>query len=188
MTFEVWGNDMSKIKKIRFWVAAPFLLLAPVVSAAEVEAKKDGVTVHASADKGAAVLVTLKSGESLEAGERKGMYWEVKTKDGKAGFVSVMGVKHKPGESANNLGAAIRDAVKDGRNSSDAANARSRSAVMGVRGLDESNETSFAGSVKPNLRAVYAMEDFSVGQKQLEGLGEEVFAEISRKAGGEKVD
>ena len=110
------------------------------------------------------------------------MYWEVKTTDGKAGYVSVMTVKHKPGDGASNLGAAIRDAVKDGRNTSDAANARSRSAVMGVRGLDESGDTAFAGTVKPNLRAVYAMEDHTIQRGAVEGLGEEVFAEITRRA------
>lgn len=150
--------------------------------AAQVEAKKDGVTVHATPDKAGQVIATLKSGQSVTANERKGMYWEVKTDDGKSGYVSVMTVKHKPGDGASNLGAAIRDAVKDGRSTSDAANARSRSAVMGVRGLDESDETSFAGSVKPNLRAVYMMEDFSMQPGSVEGLGEEVFAEISRKA------
>jgi len=175
-----------KLKRPYFFATAITLIslafCSTALMAAQVEAKKDGVTVHATPDKAGSVIATLKSGETLEAKERKGMYWEVKTANGKAGYVSVMTVKHKPGDGASNLGAAIRDAVKDGRSTSDAANARSRSAVMGVRGLDESDETSFAGSVKPNLRAVYAMEDFSIQATAIDGLGEEVFAEISRRA------
>ena len=160
------------------------MLLAGVMSEAllanQVEAKKDGVTVVGTPDKSGAVVATLKAGETLDAGERKGMYWEVKTADGKSGFVSVMAVKLKP--SSGNLGSAIRDAVMSGRNTSDAANARARSAVMGVRGLDESGETAFAGSVKPDLRAVYSMEDFEVPAKRVERLGEEVFEEIAANA------
>jgi len=150
------------------------------LAASTLEAKKDGVTVTATADKAGAVLATLKSGETVDGTERKGMYWSVKTADGKAGFVSVMAVKVQAGASA--VGGALQDAAKDGRNTSEAANVRSRSAVMGVRGLDESGETAFAGSARPDLRAVYAMEDFVIPQNRVEKLGEEVFAEIAGRA------
>ena len=55
---------------------------------------------------------------------------------------------------------------------------------MGVRGLAQDEDTEFAGNVKPNLRAVYFMEDAFVSEKQLEGLGDLVFAEIENAAGG----
>jgi hypothetical protein len=53
---------------------------------------------------------------------------------------------------------------------------------MGVRGLDESGETSFAGNVKPNLRQVYVMEDRIVEQKSLDDLAGLVAKEMEARA------
>ena len=69
-----------------------------------------------------------------------------------------------------------------GRKENDAANARQRSTVMGVRGLDENEETAFAGNVKPNLRMVYAMEDIVVKADEIDQIGDLVFKEIEKKA------
>ena len=77
---------------------------------------------------------------------------------------------------------ALKDAVKQGREEGDGANVRARSAVMGVRGLDESDSSSFAGNVKPNLRMVYAMEDLLVGSDQLSLHEDRVFNEAERNA------
>jgi hypothetical protein len=135
-------------------------LASSPVFAGAVEAKKDGVEVFATAEKGAAVVATLKKGETATAGDRSGMYFKVTLPGGKAGFVSVLNVKIKA-ESGGGLNDAIRDAVKEGRSAAEETGARGRSAVMGVRGLDDNN-TAMAGSVKPNLRAVYEMEDFQL--------------------------
>ncbi len=140
------------------------------VFGASVDAKKDSVEIIATAGKDAAVVATLKKGDVVNAGERSGMYWQVKTTDGKSGFVSVMAVKMKADAGAG-LNDAIRDAVKEGRNAAEQSGARGRSAVMGVRGLDDNN-TAMAGSVKPNLRAVYEMEDLSISQGKLDQQGE----------------
>jgi uncharacterized protein YgiM (DUF1202 family) len=151
---------------------------------ASVAAKKDGVEVLSEAAKGASVLATLKKGDTVDAVERKGMYWQVKTSAGATGFVSVMNVAHKTSEEDKSLSKAIRDAAKDGRGDDDSVVAtRTRSAVMGVRGLDESADTSAVGNVKPNLRMVYGMEDRVVNPKSLEDLGNKVTAEIEKKMG-----
>jgi hypothetical protein len=154
--------------------------VAQVAIAGAVEAKKEGVKVLTAADKNSELLGTLAKGEALDAGERKGMYWEVQYQ-GKPAFVSVMDVKRTQAD-AGALGAALRDAVTQGRQEDDAANARQRSAVMGVRGLDEDEKTAFAGNVKPNLRMVYAMEDILVTDQELDEIGELVFSEVEGRS------
>ena len=147
--------------------------------AGTVEAKKNGTKVLSGAKKGAAVIKTLKKGDQIESGERKGMYWQVKV-DGKDGFVSIMKVK-RVAVSDSGLSDAMRTASQNGRQSDDVSNTRSRSAVMGVRGLDESDDTSFAGNAKPNFRMVYAMEDRETSDKSVEKLGDLVFNEIEKR-------
>lgn len=145
----------------------------------KVEAKKNGVKIFESADKKSSVVAKLKKGEAIDALERKGMYWKVKH-DGKEAYVSVFKVKKLKDSSA--ISAALREAVKQGREEGDGANARQRSAVMGVRGLDESEDTAFAGNVKPNLRMVYAMEDLLVTTDEISTLEESVFSEAEKNA------
>lgn len=163
-------------------VAGVLTVTASIAHGAQVEAKKDGVQVFADAQNKSAVMATMKKGDQLEAKERKGMYWEVKLPGGKAGFVSVIAVQHKPGEGSSGLNNAIRNAVTNSRPSTDGTAAtRQRSAVMGVRGLDESGSTAFAGNVKPNLRSVFAMEDRVVSANEIESLGNLVMNEIGSK-------
>ncbi len=150
--------------------------------AAEVEAKKDGVEIYADATNKSAVLGKLGSGEAVGAGERKGMFWQVKTKDGKTGYVSVLAVKHKP-DASGGLSTAIKDVVKEGRSTDEQSETRARSAVMGVRGLREDDSAGNAGNVRPDLRAVYRMEDGTPGKKKVEELGEQIFEEIAQKSG-----
>ena len=148
--------------------------------AGKVAAKKDGVKVYSKASKKSDVLKTLKKGEDIETKERKGMYWQVAVSSSQKGYVSVLKVK-KTEKSASVLGAALKSAVEQGRDEDDSSNVRARSAVMGVRGLDETNSTANAGNVKPNLRMVYAMEDITLSAKDLDSLGDSVFAEIEKK-------
>ncbi len=153
--------------------------------AAEVEAKKNGVEIYADATNKSDVLGKMSDKESLSAGERKGMFWEVTTKDGKKGFVSVLSVTRKA-EGDANLANAIKSVVKDGRQEGDSnTNDRARSAVMGVRGLREDDNMANAATIRPNLRAVYAMEDAATPKKKVEDLGESVFNEIAKKSGAD---
>lgn len=155
-------------------VAAPAL-------AAEVQAKKDGVAVYSDATNKSDVLTKLKSGDALTAGERKGMFWSVTLKDGKTGYVSIMSVKHKP-DANGSLAKAIKNIVKEGREDDGSIEGRQRSAVMGVRGLAADDNAGNAGNIRPNLRAVFNMEDRMVSKKQLERHGQQVFKAISKKA------
>lgn len=160
---------------------APGSLFAGVAWAGSVEAKQDGVQVTATPDKGGAVVHTMKAGEVVQSTERKGMYWQVKVPGGKSGFVSVLQVKIKANDSDGGaIAGAIRDAVQSGRSSSEGANSRARATVMGVRGLDETNDTSYAANARPNLKAVFSMEDSKVPAAQIEDLSAKVFDEIAQ--------
>lgn len=147
--------------------------------AAMVEAKKDAVSVYATPSKKGNVLKTLKKGEALEAIERKGMYWKVELDKGQ-GYVSVLRVKRKPG-SANSLSNAIRKAAQASRDEDGETKARARSAVMGVRGLSDSDTVASAGNVSPNTRVIYDMEDRVVTDQKLEELGDLIYAEVERR-------
>lgn len=169
-------KSMPKLMQMLL-VSAAF---APGAFAGSVEAKQNGVAVTAAPDKAAAVIQILKAGEAIQSVERKGMYWQVKAAGGKTGFVSVMAVKIKASDAdGGSLAGAIQNAVQTGRSSSEGANSRARATVMGVRGLDETNDTSYAANVRPNLKAVFSMEDSRVSAVQIETLSEKVFAEIA---------
>lgn len=171
------------MKIFAFLTVSASLFGASQVLAAEVEAKKNGVEIYADATNKSDVLGKLKEGEALKAGERKGMFWSVTTKDGKAGFVSVMAVKQKTDGGSDGLAKALKSVVKEGRGTDEASESRARSAVMGVRGLREDDSSSNAGNVRPDLRAVYRMEDANTSKKRVEELGEQVFEEIAQKSG-----
>ena len=156
------------------------LSLAGVASAATVQARKDGVEIYSDATNKSAVLGKLGTDDTLPSGERKGMFWQVKTKDGKDGFVSVLAVTRKA-DTNSDLAKAIKSVVKKGRQD-DSSESRARSAVMGVRGLRADDDMANASNVRPNLRAVYKMEDTNVSQKKIQKLGNEVFDEIAKKS------
>jgi hypothetical protein len=156
------------------------LLPAATIFAGTLEAQKDGVEVYTAGDKKSAVITKLKKGDIISSSERKGMFWQVKTKDGKAGFVSVLAVRAKADGNAN-LNDAIREAVKQGRGAAAADSGRSRSSVMGVRGLDDTSDTGMAGTLKPNMIAVYAMEDLDIPASAVDQQAELVVKEVESR-------
>lgn len=143
--------------------------------------KKDDVKVLDAANKDAKVLSVLKKDATVEASERKGMYWEVVLANGVKGYVSVMSVDIKKAEDNSTLSSALRSVVQNRRNENDPSNNRERSTVMGVRGLDDSKETSFAGTVKPNLRMVYQMEGIVISKNKVAEIDKLVQDEIEKK-------
>ncbi len=170
--------------KISFALAGLWIL-PTLMQAAPVAAKKDGVAVTVEAKKDSAVVLELKKGEVLEAGDREGMFWKVSTKDGKKGFVSVMAVQRQGGEDSGGLASALRDEALKARQTNDGSDStRARSAVMGVRGLDESKDIAMAGNIRPDLRAVYRMEDRTILASRMDRLENLVSKEIENTALG----
>ncbi|MGE0173061.1 MAG: hypothetical protein AB7T49_09760 [Oligoflexales bacterium] len=168
---------------VRSIVTIGVLLTATELRAVDLAAKEDGVQVFDKASKQGTVVTTLKAGDVVASSGRKGMFWEVETADKKKGFVAVTQVTRKSDDQSNSLSKAIRSAASEGREKdSKVEQARSRSAVMGVRGLDDSSETSFAGNAKPNLRRVYLMEDRVIKPGDIDTIGSLVLQEIEKKA------
>lgn len=162
------------------------MLFAISVSISELHArqlvpKRAGVKVYDKASRKGSVLKKLSKSDSIEELGRSGMFWKVKLEGGKEGYVSVMKVKRKPSKKSGEFSTALRKAIQQGRSADDASNVRNRSAVMGVRGLDESDDTAFAGNVKPNPRLVVAMENLNIDPKSIEQIGNMVEREIEFK-------
>jgi hypothetical protein len=146
-------------------------------NATDLEVKAKGTQLLDKANRNAGVIAELKAGESLSSSGREGMFWKVKTSAGKEGYVNFTSVQRVAGQN-DALGAAIQKAAHESRDMDGVKTARSRSAVMGVRGLDESSQTANAGAVRPNMRLVYNMEDFVVSQKELDDLENMIHKEI----------
>jgi len=155
-------------------------LMSQHLVAGTIECQKDTAEVYASADKASAVLMKLNKGDTLAAGERSGMYWQVTTTSGQPGFVSVLAVKVKS-EARAGLNDAMREAVKNGRAQSTADGGRTRSSVMGVRGLDDTKDVGMASGLRPNLHAVYAMEDHETPTALIMKRGDIVTSEIESR-------
>ena len=150
--------------------------------AAELVAKKDEVKVHSEKSTKSPVVATLKKGEVVSTIKRAGMLWKVETENGSEGFVKVFDVSIKASDD-NGLVDAMRDAARsDGDDMDSVKSNRSRSAVMGVRGLDESSKTSFAGNVKPNFELVDRMEGYRVEGAAIASLEERLLKESSLRA------
>jgi hypothetical protein len=180
---KLWGsvNMISVANKFfKLFLVSLFFLSSAAFGEHILEAKKDGVKVYKQASKKSDVVHTLKKGERVEAATRKGMYWKVNLSEDSNSFVSVFKVKKVKQTSAIND--ALQDAVLQGRKDGDDDNVRQRSAVMGVRGLDESGTVQEAGNVKPNMRLVYVMEDLYIPRTEVLTLEAEVMAESESAA------
>lgn len=163
-----------------------FLFAANVALAAQVSAKKDGTQVMSEPKKGASVVRELKKGDVIESSDRAGMFWKVKTSDGKEGYVSVMAVQREA-EKDSGIQTALHDAAMKARNSTESSEGtRARSAVMGVRGLNENNELAEVGALRPDLRSIYHMEDRSVNVKRIDRLEALVLKEVENTAGAQR--
>lgn len=144
-------------------------------------AKQDGTQVTELPQNGSQVIAVLQAGEVVQSVARKGMFWQVKLQDGKLGYVSVTRVQRHRGEAAS-LSQAIRQAAVEGREAGDdITTSRMRTAVMGVRGLDEDQDTAAAGNVKPNMDLVYRMEDRRVEQDRVGSLESRLQSEIEQR-------
>jgi hypothetical protein len=163
------------------WAIGAFGLFAVTASAAGLVAKKSGVKVTAQPKPGAEVVGTLGKGDAVQSVARKGMFWQVELADGNEGYVAVFHVKRQTGSSGG-LSDAVRQAAQETREEGDdVSSTRMRSAVMGVRGLDESSNTALAGNVTPNLPLVYKMEDRKVASERVESLQQRIQHEIRKR-------
>ncbi|RYZ92911.1 MAG: hypothetical protein EOP06_02715 [Proteobacteria bacterium] len=136
---------------------------------------KAATQLTSSASKGSDVVKELSSGVSCEASERVGMFWKAECL-GVKGFVSVLKMQREASKEST-LASELYEAGKKARiNGSDST--RTRSAAMGVRGLNENDELSQVGNLRPDLRAIYIMEDRRLDPKRVDSLERLVSEEI----------
>ena len=76
----------------------------------------------------------------------------------------------------------ITKEIQQSRDEDDLSQVRGRSTIMGVRGLDEIKEVESAGNVKPQLRLVYEMENYTISKNKISELEELITDEISKKS------
>lgn len=171
-------------RRFLFWI---FCLYASVGwGKALVKAKQNHVKIYEKANKKAAITGELQKGDTLPAHNRTGMFWEVESTSGKMAYVSVLSVQYESdGKFSEGLSSALHNAIQKTREEDERAQVRARTSVMGVRGLDESKDSEFAGNVRPNLRMVYEMEDRVVARANLSKLAEDVTTEVEHRVEAE---
>lgn len=157
-------NMRSIVYTVIFGFSAVFGSTVSLATAVMVK-KKTAVVRKDPMQQGVAVA-TLKKGDVIKAVKRMGTYWQVALEDGKVGYISIFKVKRTNSQNTS-FARALRQAVKSDRTTDAVNGVRARSSVMGVRGLSDSEDTAFAGNVRPNHLAVYEMEDTQVKTKQL---------------------
>jgi hypothetical protein len=132
-----------------------------------------------------AVIETIGLGVQLEAVQRKGLFWEVRTPAGASGFVMMTMVSEGSQQVGLKLQGAMRSLLKEKRgqdDGSEGARSRSKNAVMGIRGLNN-GDLSQVGNLRPNYRALEQLEALEVDAQSVERLAREVMDEAARRTG-----
>lgn len=172
---------MPLSKFILFQIFFGVIAQSQIFASTRLVTKASDTELYAEPNKSSTVIKKLAQGIAIEGSERKGMFWEA-TEGGQKVYVSILKVKAEASASDSNVSNALQKAVQSERQENDSANMRSRSTVMGVRGLDDTSDTAYAGSVRPNLRAVYNMENYSSTPQKLDELEELVKKEIEERS------
>lgn len=125
----------------------------------------------------AEIRASLGKDTTLEGIEKSGLFWKVRTPDGAEGYVVVSKV-HAPQSSAAKLKSAMRSVLSETQGSqTDNPRARSKNAVMGIRGLSDGDDLSALNSLRPNLAELEHFESFTVQLDQVEVLQSNVLKE-----------
>lgn len=152
------------------------------MAADKLAVRKDGAQVLSDVKPGSQIVVTLKKGEHLEPVERQGMFWQVTLSDGRKGFVRGLDVQRIQVEDSAAVTKALNEAKSANRQKEESnPRVRTSNAVMGIRGLDDTEGLSQASDVKPNLRHIYAMEDRRVASERVASIEQAVFTEIEER-------
>ena len=173
----------SSVALLSVGIAAAMTVFIPTALADKFVAKRNGVLVYEQAAGTSKSVQTLKKGEMVEAKERSGAFWAVELDAGKKGFVRASEILKIANSDANALSRAVQNATASKREKDDSANARARSAsaVMGIRGLDEDSNAGARANAKPNLGAVYQMEDKHVPESRIDSIEDGVNTELDSK-------
>lgn len=145
-----------------------------------VRARRDGVKVFAEASSQAAVVATLRKDEAVTMRHRHGSFFAIDLPGPRIGYVRFLEVAKVEGDKAEELRKEIerrvgKAAVPD---AGGAARERAATSVMGVRGLGADADASARTNVRPDMRAVRAMDARVPSEQRLDALEKSIFAEI----------
>ncbi len=128
-------------------------------------------------------LTTLKEGDIVIVEEGgNALFRKIRTSDGKMGFVPYVALAEKHDRSMRKVVNFVRSFTRPAAEDNDTARSRSANAVMGIRGLASTSDEALAkvNAARPNLAAVYQMEDQNISQEHVQRLSELVLGEIER--------
>jgi len=156
------------------------VLNAQVALAAEtLFAKVANVSILSRPDPKGPVLAKLEAGAEVVGLQKKGLYWQVKAADGTTGFVMMTLLSTRSAAVGAQLSGAMRSLLsqkRDAETEAGTARARSKNAVMGIRGL-ASEDLSQVGNLRPNTQALEMLESWSVSAASVQELEAAVLAE-----------
>jgi hypothetical protein len=142
-------------------------------------AKVANVSILSRPDPKGPVLAKLEAGAEVVGLQKKGLYWQVKTADGTTGFVMMTLLSTRSAAVGAQLSGAMRSLLtqkREGETEAGTARARSKNAVMGIRGL-ASEDLSQVGNLRPNTQALEMLESWSVSAASVQELEAAVLAE-----------
>ncbi len=150
--------------------------------AEELISKQANVKVLQAPKLKAKAVAKLKKGTKLEGLAKKGLFWKVKTSDGKEGFVMITKVQSAHQKGAKKLFTAMRSVLNEKKRAkAGSGRARAKNAVMGIRGLSDGDDLSNVGNLRPNLRALEALEGLEVNPKSLGKIQNSVLKEADER-------
>lgn len=160
----------AQVYKIVVFVGAA--LSAHVALAFDLSPKKAGVSLRAQPAADAAVVKVLQGNERLKVTSKSGLYWAV-TLGGEKGFVLSSEVQPARSQDDSNVRSGFQSAVQGNKDSPK----RTRSAVMGIRGLDDAEEISNKAGDRNNPNATQKMENRPISKDSVNRLEDAVTKE-----------
>jgi Zn-dependent protease with chaperone function len=170
-------------------IIAPILLVL-LSSAARAEEKTMYVTranAKLLSDKklSSPPVATLKQGDAVTVVDGGNfLFHKVKTPDGKNGFIPYTSVSEKNDSNLRKIFNSVKGITKPEEQTNNESRVRTTNAVMGIRGLNATPEEqlSSVSNARPNMKAVYTMEEFETRESDVTKLADAVMGELERAA------
>ena len=178
-------------KSGRFTLAiAPWCVFPTQGYADWVQPKKDGVKVYESPSASSGTLQTLPKDKQLQTRHRYGSFWAVDLEENKSGYVRILEMQKVVSPNSAALKAAAEQKLKTTsiQDETSSVRQRSSSAVMGLRGLSDDEDSGERANLRPNLKALRKMEERVLNQSKVEKLQAAIFLEIEMLEKGKNAE
>lgn len=160
---------MNFAKIFKSTVLVGVAVAAQAAFAFELTPKKAGVSLRAKPTVDGPVVKVLQGNERLKVTSKSGLYWAV-TLGADKGFVLSSEVQPLRSNEESNVRSGFKSAIQGNKGNQK----RTRSAVMGIRGLDDAEEISNKSGDRNNPNATQKMESRPISKDSLNRLEESV--------------